>query len=342
MYNDAMNAKGSKTKVGQDKSEIVAEIPMACADERAAVEFFERRRWQDAPGCPCCGSTDVYMMRDSKTGERQKNYRWRCRDCKKQYTVRTGTVMEESRIPLRHWAYAFWSACSSKKGVSALQIKRQTGLSYKSALFLMHRIRFAMAPTDDGSKLSGIVEADETYVGGKPRNRIPQSPVPRKPGQKSNHQTMKDRKTPVFAAVQRGGQARARVLPDVTKATLHKAVTDHIALTARLMTDELSSYKGIGKAFEGGHDVIQHKNHIYARGDVTTNTVEGFFSLLKRGIYGVYHNVSRKHLQRYLDEFEFRYNHRKLDDGARTVAAIQGAEGKRLLYREPPSSVCTA
>lgn len=333
-----MNPKGSKTKVGQDKSEIVAEIPLACADERAAVEFFERRRWQDSPACPCCGSVQVYQMMDSKTGDRQRNYRWRCRDCKKQYTVRTGTVMEESRIPLRHWAYAFWSACASKKGVSALQIKRQTGLSYKSALFLMHRIRFAMAPTGNGPKLSGIVEADETFIGGKPRKRIPQSPTPRKPGQQSNAMTRKTRHAKVFAAVQRDGQARVRVIPEITAASLSKALKEHIELSARLMTDEFSGYTKVGREFEGGHDTIQHKNYIYARGDVTTNTVEGFFALLKRGIHGTYHNVSKKHLQRYLDEFEFRYNHRKIEDGARTVAAIQGAEGKRLMYRDPTSS----
>lgn len=330
-----MNAKGSKTRVGQDKSQVVADIPLACASEPHAVEFLERQRWGDTPACPCCGDTDVYQMQDSQTGERQKNHRWRCRGCKKQYTVRTGTVMEDSRIPLRHWMYAFWQAATSKKGVSALQIKRHTGLSYKSALFLMHRIRFAMAPTDGGPKLTGTVEADETYVGGKPRYRTPQARIPRKSDKPTNYETRKDRKTPVFAAVQRDGEARVRVMPSVTRETLSKAVKDHIDLSSRLMTDEHTGYIAVGKEFEGGHDRVQHKNLVYARGDVTTNTVEGFFSILKRGITGVYHNVSRKHLQRYLDEFEFRYNHRKLEDGARTVAAIQGSEGKRLRYREP-------
>jgi len=334
-----MNPKGSKTKVGQDKSEVVAAIPLACADERTAVEFFEDQRWGSFPRCPHCDTLNVYQMEDSKTGDRQANCRWRCRECKKQYTVRTGTVMEDSRIPLRHWAYAFWSAASSKKGVSALQIKRQTGLSYKSALFLMHRIRFAMAPTGGGEKLDGIVEVDETYVGGKPRHRVPHAPVPRNPNNPvSNHQTRKKRHTPVFAAVQRSGAARVRVLPDVTAATLKSAVNQHVDYAARLMSDENPSYKKIGKEY-ASHDTIEHKHYIYARGDVTTNTVEGFFSLLKRGIYGVYHNVSRKHLQRYLDEFEFRYNHRMIDDGARTVAAIKGSEGKRLMYREPVAQV---
>jgi len=123
-------------------------LPKACSDEKAAVEFMELQRWGDFPACPCCGSVDVYQMKDSKTGARQVNYRWRCKDCKKQYTVRTGTVFEESRIELRHWCFAFWRASTSKKAVSALEIHRQTGLSYKSSLFMLHRIRFAMAPAD--------------------------------------------------------------------------------------------------------------------------------------------------------------------------------------------------
>src|ERR1700687_2019302 len=165
-------AKG-QGKAGSDKSAIVAAVPKACADELAAVEFIESLRWSvTGPCCLYCGDTDVYQMTDSKTGKRNKRFLWRCRGCKKQYSVRVGTVMEESRIPLRHWAYALWKSCSSKKGVSALQIKRETGLTYKSALFMMHRIRFGMAEDWTGKpKLSGTVEADETYVGGKPRNK---------------------------------------------------------------------------------------------------------------------------------------------------------------------------
>lgn len=154
-------------KVAEDRSEIVAELPRACNDELAAVEFMERQRWGDTPACPRCGDCDVYQMQD-RQGGRSKRFLWRCKGCKQQYSVRVGTVLEDSRIPLRHWCYAFWQACASKKGVSALQIKRQTGLSYKSALFLMHRIRWAMADNLN-CPLNGTVEIDETYVGGKPR-----------------------------------------------------------------------------------------------------------------------------------------------------------------------------
>lgn len=162
--------KRNPGKVGLNKSQIVKELPAACGDEAAAVEFIERRRWSDTPCCPHCGSIGVYQMCRRETGERNKRYLWRCRDCNKQYTVRIGTVFEDSRIPLRHWCYAFWAACDSKKGVSATQIRRQTGLSYKSALFMMHRIRWAMAADHrPAPKLSGTVEADEAIVGGKPR-----------------------------------------------------------------------------------------------------------------------------------------------------------------------------
>lgn len=153
-----MARKGEKTLVGQDKSEIVASIPEACSDETTAIEFLERMRgWGEQPGCPRCGDTDVYQMKDAGTGDRNKRFIWRCRGCKRQYTVRIGTMFEDSRIPLMHWCYAFWAACACKKGVSALQIKRQTGLTYKSALYLLHRIRWAMAPFNAQDGDSGAV-----------------------------------------------------------------------------------------------------------------------------------------------------------------------------------------
>src|SRR5216683_2402160 len=185
------------------KSEVVEAIPLACSDETAAVEFLEKQRWGNTPACMKCGSVDVYKMTDSKTGERNRRYLWRCRDCKEQYTVRIGTVYEESRIELRHWCYAFWRASTSKKGVSALEIKRQCQISYRSALFLMNRIRFAMAPDSEMRKLTGVVECDETYVGGKPRHK----------GISKRGRGTK--KTPVFAAVERNGQIRRRVVADV-------------------------------------------------------------------------------------------------------------------------------
>ena len=300
---------------------ITAELPRACADETAAVEFMEWQRWGKLPACPLCGDTNVYKMTDSKTGERQANFRWRCRGCKQQYTVRKGTVLEDSAIPLRHWCYAFWRGSTSKKGVSALEIKRQTGLSYKSALFLMHRIRKAM-DTPPTVPLAGDVEVDETYIGGKPRYRDPKN------------RGMKRNKAAVVACVERQGRVRAYHAPTVAGDSLKLIVRSCVHPSSRILTDEHAGYKSIGKHFEGGHEYTKHSAGEYARGDVHSNTVEGFFSILKRGINGIYHAVSKEHLHRYLAEFEFRYSNRHLTDGQRTAEAIRGADGKRLMYAD--------
>ena len=303
-------------------SPVVEQIPLACSDELAAVEFLEHQRWGSNPCCVHCGSVDVYKMVDAKTGERNSRYLWRCRGCKQQYTVRIGTVYEESRIELRHWCYTFWRAATSKKGVSALEIKRHCQISYKSALFLMTRIRFAMAPDGSEPQLTGTVECDETYVGGKPRH-----PGTGKRGRGTS-------KTPVFAAVQRQGDIRRRVVADVTGATLKQAIREEVAGSARIMTDELHAYKGIGSEFAGGHETVSHSAKEYARGDVHTNTVESSHALLKRSIIGIYHNVSSEYLHRYIWQADFLWNARKLNDGERTVLAIKSAEGKRMMYRQ--------
>lgn len=310
------------TKVGSDKTALVKAIPLACSDERAAVEFMERQRWGDTVACPRCGDCAVVQMKD-KAGNRNTRFLWRCYGCKKQFTVRVGTVMEDSPIALRHWCLAFYRACASKKGVSALQIKRETGLSYKSALFLMHRIRYAMA-LQAPEMLDGIVEIDETLVGGKRK-------AARKNGRILRKRSMEN-KTQVLAMVERNGRVRTAIIPDRTAPTLAPVVTSMVKPSARIMTDEWIGYHGV-KAAYASHETVNHSAQEYARGDVCTNTVEGFFALLKRGMYGTFHSVTKRHLHRYVSEFEFRYNNRKLDDGARTVAAIQAADGKRLTYK---------
>lgn len=307
------------------KSDVVENIPLACSNELAAVEFFEAQRWGNTPSCVKCGSVSVYKMRDAKTGERNKRFLWRCRDCKEQYTVRIGTVYEESRIELRHWAYAFWRACTSKKGVAALEIKRQCQISYKSALFLMNRIRFAMAPDPNAPKLDGIVECDETYIGPrKPRyirlgKRGPREDIP---------------KTAVFVAVERQGRIRRRIVPDVTGHTLKQALREEVDRRASVMTDEAYAYRGLGAEFQA-HGHVNHRTREYARGPIHTNTAESSHALVKRGIVGIYHNVSREYLHRYLWHFDFLWNNRKMNDGERMIAVVKGAEGKRLMYQPP-------
>lgn len=310
-------------------SETVRNIPRACSDEERAVLFLEFQRWGDHPACVHCGSEDVYPMK-GRDGKRNKRFLWRCKDCNEQYTVRIGTVFEDSRIKLKHWCHAYWRACSSKKGVSALQIHRETGVSYKSALFMMHRIRWGMA--DDPvtpAPLTGTVEVDETYVGGKLRGK------PSK--QRAAEERLKN-KTPVVAMVQRGGDVRAMVMPRVNAENLKTAIRAQVDKSARLMTDESALYKTVGKEFDGGHETVVHSDGEYVRGDATTNSVEGFFSLLKRGIFGVFHNVSEEHLHRYVSEAQYKYNTRKLNDGERISLAIRKSEGKRLRYKEPVQS----
>lgn len=327
-------AKNQK-KVASAKSEIEKRLPLACADERAAFEFMEEQRWGGEATCPKCGVMgESYRMKDATTGERNARFLWRCRACKQQYTVKVGTVMEDSPIPLTAWCFAFWKACSSKKGVSALQIQRHTGLSYKSALFLMHRVRWAMKPANDAQpKLGaggGTVEFDETYVGGRPRriSRRADGRVRLGPGY-----DFSKRKTPVVAGVERDGRVKARVVSDVTTATLPTYVREMVDPSAHLMTDERRSYIKVGREY-ASHQTVHHASGEYVRGDVTTNRIEGFFAGLKRQIGGTHHAVSKKHLHRYLAEVEFKYNTRHIDDGERTQLAIGAASGKRLTHRD--------
>jgi len=313
----------NKSNLG--KTDIIEQMPLACADETAAVEFFENEIWHGVPLCAHCQSTNVYKMMDAKTGQRSNRFLWRCHACKKQFTVRIGTVLEESRLPLRHWAYAFWRSASSKKGVAALEIARHCQISYKSALFLMHRIRLALTPERGTSpKLKGIVECDETYVGGRPRPGRGLGPFKRGRG------TLK---TPVFGMVERGGRIHRRVIPCVSGKNLKEAIRECVDRDATISTDQLHLYRGIGKEFKGGHIRVNHACNQYVLGDASTNTAESSFALLKRGMTGIYHAVSKKHLHRYVKEFDFRWNTRNMNDGERTVAAVQGAAGKRLDYK---------
>jgi len=269
----------------------------------------------------------------SKDGERNARFLWRCTGCKQQYTVRVGTIMEDSPIPMRHWAYAFWQACASKKGVSAKEIERVTGVTYKTALFMMHRIRWAMAPANESlPKLGGegkTVEYDETYVGGKPRGYALRADGQPRFGPPPD---FKDRKTPVVAGIERGGRVKAKVVANVTPETLKSHVRNMVDTDTTLMTDDRRGYIGLEKEYHAHHR-INHSRGRYVNGDIHTNTIEGFFSILKRKMIGTHHVVSRKHLHRYVSEVEFLHNTRHLDDGQRTVLAIQSADHKRLTYK---------
>ena len=326
-------------KVANKQSALEARIPLACADESAAVAFLEAQRWGDTPNCPRCGDTDVAMM-NAKDGSRNKRYLWRCKGCKQQYTVRVGTIMEDSPIPFRFWCLAFYRGATSKKGVSALQIQRDTGLTYKSALFLMHRIRFAMSPANESEqKLSGTVEFDETYVGGKPRYSTRGTLHLRKQGRAPD---FKRRKTAVVGGVERDGRVKACVVNGLTADNLSKCVRNMVDTSADLITDEAKGYVTVGREY-ASHQRVRHYIGEYVKytpeGEcITTNRNEGFWAGLKRQLHGTHHSVSRKHLHRYVSEAEFKYNTRNLSDGERTVKLIQAADHRRLTYAKQTSN----
>lgn len=296
----------------------------------AAVEYLESLRWANGCVCPQCGTVDSaerehYVIRRKNS----KRKVWKCFSCRKQFTVTVGTIFEDSHVPLNKWLLAFYLLCSSKKGMSALQLQRMLKVSYKTAWFMCHRIRWAMAEPAFAEKMTGVVEADETYIGGKARNR--------KKGQRHNSNVGRGKgKAPVMVVVERGGRAKSQHVANVTSDSLKGVIRKHVDTSARIMTDAYPSYKGLHHEF-ATHEVINHQLDEYVRGDVYTNTAENYFSILKRGINGVYHRVSEAHLHRYLSEFDFRYNNREavgVNDAERARRAIIGAEGKRLMYRD--------
>jgi transposase-like protein len=299
-------------------------------DAVKAAEYLEALRWADGVVCPHCKESEREPYRLNVKGTKRRV--WKCRACRKQFTVMVGTIFEDSHIPLNKWLYAFHLLCSSKKGMSAHQLHRMLGITYKSAWFMAHRIRYAMSEPAFTSRLSGVVEADETYVGGKERNRKRQD---------KQHKTGRGTgKTPVVALVERGGTARSFRMANVTGAELKGAIRDHVDPSARIMTDAFKSYRGLDKEF-ASHEYVSHGDGEYVRGEVHTNTAENYFSILKRGIDGTYHHVSAAHLPRYLSEFDFRYNNRLalgVNDSERTRRALTQVPGKRLHYRDTKHS----
>lgn len=291
-------------------------------NEDKAREHLEAIRWPDGPVCPHCGSQGHYKLQ----GKAHRPGLYKCKDCHKQYSVTVGTVFERSKIPLTKWLMATYLMCSSKKGISSHQIHRTLGVTYKTAWFMTHRIREAMRDTSTdqigGEGTSGLVEADETYFGKSKEKR---------------HGPFLSEKEKVVAVVERKGRVRTFHVPSVNQEALKPILTEHIAASARLMTDSATLYDRITRGF-ASHETVNHSIKEYVRGDVTTNTVEGYFGILKRGIGGAYQHVSKEHLSRYVSEFSFRYNNRialKIDDRQRTINALAGIEGKRLSYRRP-------
>jgi transposase-like protein len=291
-------------------------------DAESAREFLERSRWPEGPVCPHCGVIGHAYKLEGKAGSKKPVRKgvYKCGGCLEQFTVTVGTIFEDSHIPLNKWLLAIHLLCASKKGMSAHQLHRMLGVTYKSAWFMAHRIRYAMSQPPLVDKLKGIVEADETYVGAKRKKGAKRAGV-------GSH------KVPVIAVLERGGRVRSQAVERPTAENLQTAIRENCGTEAHIMTDELNLYRGMRTEFK--HSVVNHSAGEYARGEVHVNSLEGFFGLLKRGITGVYHHVGKHHLHRYLSEFDFRYNSRKIKDGERTMLALKGSEGKRLTLREP-------
>ena len=293
-------------------------------DEAAAYAFVEERVWGTHRPCPHCGVVDKSGALKGKTNRAGL---YNCYACRKPFTVKIGTIFEGSHIAMRDWLVAIHLMASSKKGISANQLHRTLGITLKSAWFMAHRIREAMKRNDDlftppMGGAGSTIEADETYVG-------------RKPGTKVRHGA--GHMNAVVALVERGGGVRSTHVPNVRGETLRAVLARHASPASNLMTDENRAYTEVGWNF-ASHGTVKHSEDEYVRGDVHTNTVEGYFSILKRGITGVYQHVSEEHLKRYLAEFDFRYSNRKalgVDDEARAARIVTGAKGKRLTYATP-------
>lgn len=288
-------------------------------DEQAARTHLEAIRWPNGPICPHCGGTE----RNSRLeGQAHRAGVIFCGDCRTQFTVTVGTVFERSKIPLHKWIAATHLICASKKGISSKQLERMLKVTYKTAWFMAHRIRKAMEKqhTEPMGGFGKTVEADETYWGNREGVKTRQG----------GHHKMK-----IVSLVERGGHVRSFKVDKVNGKTLKPILTRNIAAESNLMTDEANVYDRPGVYFRN-HETVNHMIGEYVRGHVYTNTVEGFFSLLKRGLVGTFHHVGEQHLQRYVSEFDFRYNSREklgIDDEQRTTMALKGISGKRLTYR---------
>jgi transposase-like protein len=319
------------------KNKCIGILQPQYQNEDAAREYIEKQRWPDGPICPHCGLLNEASKVTAKPGSKSpvRKGLWWCHGCEREFTVTIGSIFEDSHIPLHKWLIAIHLVASSKKGFSALQLMRNLEIgSYRSAWFMAHRIRWALRQEPVKGKFGGIVEMDETYVGGKLRT----GPQAVKPGERPKDRPAgTSNKAAVVAVLQRGGPVRSHHVECVTAKTLKPIVKEMVKENAHLMTDSSNVLASAGMGFK--HDQVNHSAGEYARREkgklVSTNSVESYFAILKRGHFGVYHHWSKKYLGQYLREFDWRYNVRSLDDSERAIVAWKMTDGKRLMLKPP-------
>jgi len=300
--------------------------------EEECREYLERQRWPDGARCPKCGAAEPWKITRKTATKNTVRSLYRCRACKRQFTATVGTIFEDSKIPLNKWFAAIYLMCASKKGISAHQLHRQLGVTYKSAWFMCQRVRYAMSDRNP-TLLTGVIEADETYVGGRGTRGHR-----RERGKLTMSQRIKaawDKKTPVLGILERSGRVRTIVMSPITKKGTQRVLASNIELEKScLITDESPLYHGINRHLP--HAMVNHEQVYVRDGVIHTQGIEGYWSLLKRGLVGVFHHVSVGHLPHYLDEFEFRFNQRKVCDAERFASLMGQTRGRVLWYCRTP------
>lgn len=319
----------------------LASLAKHFSDEEAAYELVEDMRWHGSPVCPHCGEVgNAYYLkatngyRTTKAGNRSYRRLWKCAACRKQFSVLVGTIFQDTKVPLSKWLLAIYLMAASKNGVAAFELHRTIGVTNKTAWFMCHRIREAMKAGPVADMLRGTIVADETWIGGDPKNRHANDkrndPIPMGPGVNARTE-----KIPVLSLIStETGEVRSRVVTDVTGATLRKVISENVDMAGSVLhTDTSQSYVTLGQEFVAHHAVNHSDGEYVARNGASTNHAEGFFSQLKRSIDGTHHHVSVEHLPRYLAEFDFRYSTRKISDGRR-MQRMMDQTGRRLTYRQ--------